>query len=145
VLLEEPEVNLHAQVQRVFVSKAYDTLRNHTDLRDKNTKQDKSEYQTQLVISTHSSHIINEIDFKNLRYFRRNDANTSIAMDHTTIANMSYVYANVICEFLFVSKLLNLTLCNIFFTDGVIYIEGQAVRLLVPEFIANNFPKLSNR
>ncbi|HCA7581871.1 TPA: ATP-binding protein, partial [Pseudomonas aeruginosa] len=41
VLLEEPEVNLHAQVQRVFVSKAYDTLRNHPDLRDKDTKKDK--------------------------------------------------------------------------------------------------------
>src|SRR5690606_34954086 len=109
VLLEEPEVNLHAQVQRVFVSKAYDTLRNHPDLRDKNTKKDKSEYQTQLVISTHSSHIINDIDFKNLRYFRRNDANTSIAMDHTTIANMSELFANAKDELLFVSKHLKLT------------------------------------
>lgn len=145
VLLEEPEVNLHAQVQRVFVSKAYDTLRNHPDLRDKNTKKDKSEYQTQLVISTHSSHIINDIDFKNLRYFRRNDANTSIAMDHTTIANMSELFSNAKDELLFVSKHLKLTHCDIFFADGVIFVEGQAERLLVPEFISNNFPDLSNR
>lgn len=145
VLLEEPEVNLHAQVQRVFVSKAYDTLRNHPDLRDKNTKKDKSEYQTQLVISTHSSHIINDIDFKNLRYFRRNHANTSIAMDHTTIANMSELFANAKDELLFVSKHLKLTHCDIFFADGVIFVEGQAERLLVPEFISNSFPDLSNR
>lgn len=145
VLLEEPEVNLHAQVQRVFVSKAYDTLRNHPDLRDKNTKKDKSEYQTQLVISTHSSHIINDIDFKNLRYFRRNDVNTSIAMDHTTIANMSELFANAKDELLFVSKHLKLTHCDIFFADGVIFVEGQAERLLVPEFISNSFPDLSNR
>ncbi|WP_406828891.1 ATP-dependent nuclease [Microbulbifer sp. ARAS458-1] len=145
VLLEEPEVNLHAQVQRVFVSKAYDTLRNHPDLRDKKTKIDKSEYQTQLVISTHSSHIINDIDFKNLRYFRRNDANTSIAMDHTTIANMSELFANAKDELLFVSKHLKLTHCDIFFADGVIFVEGQAERLLVPEFISNSFPDLSNR
>ncbi|MGY0645747.1 MAG: ATP-dependent nuclease [Paraglaciecola chathamensis] len=145
VLLEEPEVNLHAQVQRVFVSKAYDTLRNHPDLCDKNTKKDKSEYQTQLVISTHSSHIINDIDFKNLRYFRRNDANTSIAMDHTTIANMSELFANAKDELLFVSKHLKLTHCDIFFADGVIFVEGQAERLLVPEFISNSFPDLSNR
>ncbi|WP_442487072.1 ATP-dependent nuclease [Halomonas litopenaei] len=145
VLLEEPEVNLHAQVQRVFVSKAYDTLRNHPDLRDRNTKKDKPEYQTQLVISTHSSHIINDIDFKNLRYFRRNDANTSIAMDHTTIANMSELFANAEDELLFVSKHLKLTHCDIFFADGVIFVEGQAERLLVPEFIANSFPDLSNR
>ena len=145
VLLEEPEVNLHAQVQRVFVSKAYDTLRNHPDLRDKNTNKDKSEYQTQLVISTHSSHIINDIDFKNLRYFRRNDKNSYIAMDHTTIANMSELFANAKDELLFVSKHLKLTHCDIFFADGVIFVEGQAERLLVPEFISNSFPDLTKR
>ncbi len=93
VLLEEPEVNLHAQVQRVFVSKAYGTLRNHPDLKDKDTGKEKPEYQTQLVISTHSSHIIDDIDFKDLRYFRRNDADASVAMDHTSIANMSELFS----------------------------------------------------
>jgi len=145
ILLEEPEVNLHAQVQRVFVSKAYDTLRNHPDLRDKETKKDKSEYHTQLVISTHSSHIINDIDFKDLRYFQRNDANESIAMDHTSIANMSELFTNAKAELLFVRKHLKLTHCDIFFADGVIFVEGQAERLLVPEFISNSFPGLSNR
>jgi len=146
VLLEEPEVNLHAQVQRVFVSKAYDTLRNHPDLRDnKTSKKDKPEYQTQLVISTHSSHIIDDIDFKDLRYFRRNNANISVAMDHTSIANMSDLFANAKDELLFVKKHLKLTHCDIFFADGVIFVEGQAERLLVPEFISKSFPGLSNR
>lgn len=144
VLVEEPEVNLHAQVQRVFVSKAYDTLRNHSNLRDQDSK-DRHEYQTQLVISTHSSHIINDIDFKDLRYFRRNNANSTIAMDHTSIANMSELFANAKDELLFVKKHLKLTHCDIFFADGVIFVEGQAERLLVPEFIAKSFPDLSNR
>lgn len=145
VLLEEPEVNLHAQVQRVFVSKAYDTLRNHPDLRDKDFQKDNPEYQTQLVISTHSSHIINDIDFKVLRYFRRNDANTTIPMDHTTIANMSDLFASAKNELLFVRKHLKLTHCDIFFADGVIFVEGQAERLLVPEFISKRFPGLTSR
>ncbi|MFH1216474.1 MAG: AAA family ATPase [Pseudomonadota bacterium] len=145
VLLEEPEVNLHAQVQRVFVSKAYDTLRKHPDLRNQETKKDKSEFQTQLLISTHSSHIIDDIDFKDLRYFRRNEANKSIAMDHTSIANMSELFAKAKDELLFVRKHLKLTHCDIFFADGVIFVEGQAERLLVPEFISNSFPGLSNR
>jgi len=145
VLLEEPEVNLHAQVQRVFVSKAYDTLRNHSDLRDEETKQDKSEYQTQLVISTHSSHIIDDIDFKDLRYFRRNDADASIAMDYTSVANMSELFTKKKDELLFVSKHLKLTHCDIFFADGVIFVEGQAERLLVPEFISKKFRGLSSR
>ncbi|MFO1369247.1 MAG: AAA family ATPase [Marinagarivorans sp.] len=141
VLLEEPEVNLHAQVQRVFVSKAYDTLRNHPYLRDKSNP----EYQTQLVISTHSSHIIDDVDFKDLRYFQRNDANTSITMNHTTIANMSDLFAKPKDKILFVKKHLKLTHCDIFFADGVIFVEGQAERLLVPEFISKNFSGLSNR
>lgn len=145
VLLEEPEVNLHAQVQRVFVAKAYDTLRNHSDLRVKKSKKDKPEYQTQLVISTHSSHIIDDIDFKDLRYFRRNNANKDIGMDHTSIANMSELFAKAKDELLFVSKHLKLTHCDIFFADGVIFVEGQAERLLVPEFISKSFPGLSNR
>tara|TARA_Y100001949_G_C15984902_1_gene330115 strand:- start:126 stop:2306 length:2181 start_codon:yes stop_codon:yes gene_type:complete len=145
VLLEEPEVNLHAQVQRVFVSKAYDTLRNHPDLRDPETKVDKPEYRTQLVISTHSSHIIDNIDFKDLRYFRRNSADEFIAMDHTSIANMSELFAKPKEELQFVRKHLKLTHCDIFFADGVIFVEGQAERLLVPEFIAKNFPELSKR
>lgn len=145
VLLEEPEVNLHAQVQRVFVSKAYQTLRNHDGLRDKETNKDRSEYQTQLVISTHSSHIINDINFKDLRYFRRNDASASILMDHTSIANMSELFAKPKDELLFVSKHLKLTHCDIFFADGVIFVEGQAESLLVPEFISKSFPKLSSR
>jgi predicted ATP-dependent endonuclease of OLD family len=145
VLLEEPEVNLHAQVQRVFVSKAYNTLRNHSDLRDTESGADKPDYHTQLVISTHSSHIIDDMDFKDLRYFQRNKASMSIAMDYTSIANMSELFANAKDELLFVRKHLKLTHCDIFFADGVIFVEGQAERLLVPEFIAKNFIGLSNR
>lgn len=145
VLLEEPEVNLHAQVQSVFVSKAYSTLRNHSDLRYKGTREDRLEYQTQLVISTHSSHIIDNIDFKDLRYFRRNNANSSIPMDHTSIANMSELFTKAKDELRFVRKHLKLTHCDIFFADGVIFVEGQAERLLVPEFISNSFDGLSNR
>ncbi|ETX11346.1 hypothetical protein MUS1_11145 [Marinomonas ushuaiensis DSM 15871] len=145
VLLEEPEVNLHAQVQQVFVSKAYSTLRNHPNLCDKSTKIDKPDYQTQLLISTHSSHIINNIDFKDLRYFKRNNANESILMDHTFIANMSELFSKPKEALLFVRKHLKLTHCDIFFADGIIFVEGQAERLLVPEFITQNFSGLTNK
>jgi AAA ATPase-like protein len=35
VLVEEPEAHLHAQVQQVFIKKAYDVLRAHIDLGDR--------------------------------------------------------------------------------------------------------------
>lgn len=139
VLVEEPEVNLHAQVQRVFIAKAYETLRNHKDLKN-NTL-----FQTQLVVSTHSSHIVNDVDFKDLRYFRRRSANETVTMDHSSVENMSDLFATGRIELEFVSKHLKLTHCDIFFADGVIFVEGQAERLLVPEFIERNFKDLSKQ
>lgn len=139
VLVEEPEVNLHAQVQRVFIAQAYKTLRKHPSL-----EQDPT-FQTQLVVSTHSSHVVNDIDFKDLRYFRRSSANGAIKMDHTSIENMSELFSSAKDEMKFVSKHLKLTHCDIFFADGVIFVEGQAERLLVPEFITNKFKGLSKR
>tara|TARA_R110000751_G_scaffold30299_2_gene77652 strand:- start:690 stop:2885 length:2196 start_codon:yes stop_codon:yes gene_type:complete len=141
VLLEEPEVNLHAQVQRVFIAQAYETLRNHPFLKK------KSNFQTHLVVSTHSSHIVNDVNFKNLRYFRRHSGDNTIKMDHTSVENMSDLFSeNKLKEELkFVSKHLKLTHCDIFFADAVIFVEGQAERLLVPEFITKNFNQLSKR
>lgn len=139
VLVEEPEVNLHAQVQRVFVANAYATLRNHARLKD------EPEYQTQLVVSTHSSHVVNDVDFKDLRYFRRTSADAQIGMDHTVVENMSDLFAKPTDEVKFVRKHLKLAHCDIFFADGVIFVEGQAERLLVPEFINRNHQSLSRR
>ncbi len=65
VLVEEPEAHLHVQVQQVFIHKAYSILRNHEKLGANNL------FSTQLVISTHSSHIAREEKFANLRYFKR--------------------------------------------------------------------------
>src|SRR5690606_33769120 len=61
VLIEEPEAHLHAQVQQVFIKKAHETLclnlPNHCNC--------------QLLVSTHSSYLAKELDFSNLRYFKR--------------------------------------------------------------------------
>ena len=139
VLVEEPEVNLHAQVQRVFIAQAYKTLRNHKDLKD------NSRLQTQLVVSTHSSHIVNDVDFSDLRYFRRISASDDVKMDYSLVENMSDLFDTDRAELKFVSKHLKLTHCDIFFADGVIFVEGQAERLLIPEFISSKFADLSKR
>ena len=67
VLIEEPEAHLHAQVQQVFIKKAYAVLRSHKRLKD-------GQLNTQMIVSTHSSHIAHELDFTCLRYFRREPA-----------------------------------------------------------------------
>lgn len=52
VLVEEPEAHLHAQVQQVFVRKAYQVLREYGSVNNQLT--------TQMVISTHSIPVIIE-------------------------------------------------------------------------------------
>ena len=89
VLIEEPEAHLHAQVQQVFIRKAYDLLRKHKNLGE-NTK-----LVTQLVVSTHSSHIANESSFESLRYFRRHPASIPGEVPVTTVVNLSTAFGGI--------------------------------------------------
>lgn len=139
VLVEEPEAHLHAQVQQVFINKAYDLLRKHCDLGALDT------YCTQLIVSTHSSHVAHEADFANLRYFRRRPAASKGETPTTTVANLSHIFGNGDATKRFVKRYLKATHCDLFFADGVIFVEGQAERILVPHFIRHHFPELSRR
>lgn len=139
VLVEEPEAHLHAQVQQVFINKAYSLLRKHQDLGDNDN------YCTQLIVSTHSSHVAHETDFSNLRYFRRRPAASKGETPTTTVANLSYVFGDGDNTKRFVKRYLKATHCDLFFADGVIFVEGQAERILVPHFIRCHFPELSRR
>jgi len=139
VLVEEPEAHLHAQVQQVFIKKAYGLLRNNDNLRDDN------QYRTQLIVSTHSTHIAHEADFASLRYFRRRPATSAGESPTTTVANLSFIFGGEDETQRFVKRYLKATHCDLFFADGAIFAEGQAERILVPHFIRHHFPSLSSR
>ena len=139
VLVEEPEVHLHAQVQQVFIKKAYELLRKHDDLGK------KTNFSTQLVVSTHSSHVAHEADFSNLRYFRRRQAASLGETPTTTVSNLSHVFGDGDETHRFVKRYLKATHCDLFFADGVIFVEGQAERILVPHFIRYHFDRLSRQ
>ena len=139
VLVEEPEAHLHAQVQQVFIKKAYALLRNHEDLGEHTT------FATQLIVSTHSSHVAHEADFSSLRYFRRRRAASPGEPPTTTVANLSQVFGTGDDTQRFVKRYLKATHCDLFFADAVIFVEGQAERILVPHFIQHHFERLSRR
>ena len=65
VFIEEPEVHLHAQVQQTFI-RQIDEITTATAAQHKTPQ-----LKPQLVITTHSSHILDEVDFTKVRYFRR--------------------------------------------------------------------------
>lgn len=135
VLIEEPEAHLHAQVQQVFIRKAYEVLRNHPNLED-------NKFSTQLIVSTHSSHIAHECDFKTLRYFKRNNSSEKIPV--STVVNLSKTFGNEDDTTRFAIRYLKTTHCDLFFADAAILIEGQAERILLPFFIRQEFPQLTS-
>ncbi len=136
VLVEEPEAHLHAQVQQVFIRKAYAILREHADLRD------NKELVTQLVVSTHSSHVAHETPFESLRYFRRLPASAAGDVPVSTVVNLSEVFGALDETRQFVTRYLRTTHCDLFFADAAILVEGPAERILVPQFILKHFPAL---
>jgi len=139
IMIEEPEAHLHAQVQQVFIKKAYSVLRNHPELGDLNT------YSTQLLVSTHSSHVAHEVDFANLRYFRRLPAEMQGQSPTSTIINLSNIFGEDSETLRFVKRYIKATDCDLFFADGAIFVEGQAERILVPHFIRHHFGNLWRR
>jgi predicted ATP-dependent endonuclease of OLD family len=132
ILIEEPEAHLHAQVQQVFIRKAYETLRNHDNLRD-NTR-----FSTQLVISTHSSYIAHEIDFTSLRYFKRELSNSKGKVGTSKVVNLSTTFGKHDDTTKFAIRYLKTTHCDLFFADAAILVEGPAERMLVPHFIKHD-------
>ena len=139
VLVEEPEAHLHVQVQQVFIRKAYSVLRNHEKL----GKSDA--FSTQLVISTHSSHIAREEEFANLRYFKRLPKDFECKVATSKVVNLSDVFGKDDETKRFVTRYLQTTHCDLFFADGVILVEGSAEHMLLPHFIRNKYLKLNQR
>ncbi|RQU05815.1 ATP-dependent endonuclease [Burkholderia cenocepacia] len=130
VLIEEPEAHLHAQVQQVFIRQAYGVLRKHDRLK---TSKDLC---TQLVVSTHSSHLAHEAEFTSLRYFRRLPVKAEDgSVPVSCVVNLSETFGSEDDTARFVKRYLKATHCDLFFADGAILVEGPAERILVPHFV----------
>ena len=129
VFVEEPEAHLHAQAQQVFVRKAFDALCNNKLI------EENPWLSTQLVLSTHSNHIVNELDLNCMRYFRRViDVGEKIPI--SKVVNLSSTFGADDETKQFVTRYIRLTHCDIFFSDAVILVEGPAEKILVPSFLA---------
>lgn len=136
MLIEEPEAHLHAQVQQVFIKKAYGVLRNHSDLGE------KPQFSSQMVVSTHSSHIAHETDFTGLRYFRRKLLASELEIPCASVVSMSTKFGDETPTSKFATRYLKTTHCDLFFADAAILVEGPVERMLVPHFIRNYYPEL---
>lgn len=129
VLIEEPEAHLHAQLQQVFVNKILEVLPNPDSC------------QTQLVITTHSAHIIYESSFKPVRYFRRFDRGDGVHVSE--VRDLSRFYdGEEEPSRSFLYQYFKITHCDLFFADAAVLVEGNVERLLLPLMIEKEAPQL---
>ena len=144
VLIEEPGAHLHVQVQQVFIRNAYEVLR-------KNPKLGTSEqFVTQLIASTHSSHVAHEVEFSCIRYFRRYPANypdggggTLSRVPISTVVNLTEAFGDQKETSRFARRYLKSTHTDLFFADAANLIEGSAERILLPQFVQKRFKFLN--
>lgn len=121
LFIEEPEAHTHPQLQYIFI-KNIKTL-----IKERLEKNSNSIY-IQTIITTHSSHIVSECNFDDLRYLIR-DNNTLNSKKSQDLKNM---YQSDYQAFKFVKQYLNLNQSELFFTDKAIFIEGDTERILLP-------------
>jgi predicted ATP-dependent endonuclease of OLD family len=124
IFVEEPEAHLHAQLQQVFIRNVLELLNIEGD--------DGSIFGSQMVITTHSPHILYERGFKPIRYFRRKKVGKE---QLTEVLNLSAFYQAQPEDRDFLERYLKLTHCDLFFSDAAILVEGNVERLLMPVMI----------
>lgn len=128
VLIEEPEAHLHPQAQQVFIKRAYDILTDRSEIK-------AGGLTTQMIVSTHSSHITHECEFVNLRYFKRCIRCTG-ENPITDVVSLTKVFGDDKKTERFVTRYIKINHCDLFFADATILIEGDAERILMPYFIS---------
>ncbi|WP_338509254.1 ATP-dependent endonuclease [Burkholderia gladioli] len=150
IFIEEPEVHLHAQVQQTFISNIWQVINQSAE------EAGEPDLVPQLIVTTHSSHIMAAVDFEKVRYFQRGYAKGETAA--AGIRNASEVRslrafqpeAETIDGKLvspseslaFLKRYLRLTHCDLFFADATILVEGAVEKLLMPVMIESAAKRL---
>lgn len=137
VMIEEPEAHLHVQVQRIFPDKAHKLI--------SPIEKDASGLQSQLLISTHSSHLAHAEDFDRLRYVRRIAKNATNSMPSTEVVNLGQVFGDDKMTRRFAERYFRVQHTDLLFANAAIFVEGVAERMLVPLFIEKDFKTLNSR
>lgn len=140
ILIEEPEAHLHPQMQQVFIEQIRETI-------TKAFVDDK--IQVQVMISTHSSHMVAEAglninrSFERIRYFSKylNEGKTIVEVKDFNEFKHKETDKDT---FRFLKQYLNLNKCDLFFADKVIMVEGITEKLLMPLFIKKTASQLEN-
>lgn len=119
LFIEEPEAHTHPQMQTIFIKKVKKLLEDIPFL--------------QTFITTHSSHIVKNSNFKDIRYFYNDSKQNIIIKNFYT--ELKRAYKSEKNEFKFINQYLSIASAELFFAEKIIFIEGLTEKLFLPYFI----------
>ena len=142
ISIEEPEVFMHPQMQELFIeniNKALGVLLKNNDIN----------VNTQLIISTHSPHILNSKinssnSFNNICYITDDNSFDACAINLNNEVVVNRENENDLNkDIAFLKKHIKFKTSELFFSDAVIFVEGFAEELLIPLYIEKS-PELNH-
>jgi len=128
LFIEEPEAHTHPQMQYIFIKNIKRMLK------EASNKQG-SAFNLQTVITTHSSHIVSESEFEDIKYLSKENANEVISKNLKDL-EIEYKKDDDGEEtYKFLKQYLTLDRAELFFADKAIFIEGDTERILIPAML----------
>ena len=124
--IEEPEAHTHPQMQYVFIKNIQAKLQE-----GRKGKEGEDEINLQMILSSHSSHIVSQSNFEKIKFFyRENDAIYSKNLSDLETEMMDSG-DNGENRFRFLKQYLTLERSELFFADKVVFVEGDTERILI--------------
>lgn len=131
LFIEEPEAHLHPQMQQTFIKNINEFI-------------EKKNWNVQIIITTHSSHIVADSGFDCIRYFDNSNKIKGVIVKDLSIFKKSLISKSP-TTYQFLKQYITINNCDMFFADKIILVEGTVERLLLYEMIKKEAKKLLNQ
>jgi len=126
LIIEEPEAHTHPQMQYIFIKNIKRLLAEGV------RREDGINRPLQYIITTHSSHIVADSDFDDIKYLKAENKNNVVAKN---LSDLRKQYDADPKQYQFLKQYLTISRAEIFFADKAVLIEGDTERILIPTFM----------
>lgn len=132
LFIEEPEAHTHPQMQYVFINNIKELLK------ESQKREDGLVIQLQSIITTHSSHIVAESDFDDIKFLKKCTVSNRVVAKNLKELASRYQSQDaredeiLQLRYKFLKQYLTLNRAELFFADKAIFIEGDTERIVLP-------------